>query len=560
MSLKARRKRSARSNNTGGSPTLPILFSLKNQSTVVPEKGPAATFTRATAATVEDLDGLVKTCLSGEVRFKGARRVHNLVDTTSEDWTDAAWTKTTMTTTATSLTAAGGNSTVLQTYTGTGDFRLRVKLSRVTGSGNVDLTIDNSSFTTVTLTGTDSVFSMAATGVTNPTFGVRLVTDGDSINADEIQLERTDGQTVTTSSEYISVGVESSPFFGAMVDAVKYFTYKNGNTVDGSNNLTEADGAAIGAGESHADASGPYGYLAEGQRQNICLQASVMENAAWVATTTTKSDNDVASPAGTTTGATLTATGANSTVIQDLGVIASAAKAYAVWMKRKTGTGDVELTLDGGSTWTTKTLTSSWVRFEITQTLANPDVGIRIVTSGDAIYVWNNQVEAAAFASSDIETVGTAVTRNQDSLSYAKANIQKDSQGTFFCEITTEWGDGVAGTKVIMSGTGASEGSLMGFNKSTTFRDGTNTSTSPTGTSAFNNIIGVAGTWGGGGLISYWDGSGDLTPASYDGTLLTGTDVFMGLRGGSASELYGTMRNVLFYTARLNPSAIAGLP
>ena len=50
-----------------------------------------ATFTRATAATITDLEPLIKDTLSGEVRFKGARRVENLVPTSSYAW--AGWTE-----------------------------------------------------------------------------------------------------------------------------------------------------------------------------------------------------------------------------------------------------------------------------------------------------------------------------------------------------------------------------------------------------------------------------------------------------------------------------------
>ena len=199
-----------------------------------------------------------------------------------------------------------------------------------------------------------------------------------------------------------------------------------------ANIVVEATGAAI------PDAT-LKGYLAEGQRQNRCLYSQDFTNAAWVSGGggIAVTPNTAVAPDGTTTADTLTASGANGTLIQDLGVVASAAKAGGMWLKRKTGTGNIDLTLDGGSTWTTVAVTSSWLLLEKTQTLANEDFGIRIVTSGDAVYTWTAQVEtvaaAAAKLSSPIPTTTAAVTRNSDVLYYASGgNIAEYSWTTYF--------------------------------------------------------------------------------------------------------------------------------
>lgn len=387
------------------------------------------TFTRATTASVTDFEGLIKTAPSGCARFTGARFVRNLVATKSEDWSNAAWTKSNMTATATTLEASAANGTCLQTYTGVGNFRLRVQMSRVTGTGNVDLTVDGgSTWTTVTLTGSDQVFSIIQNTVTNPQFGIRVVTSGDKINATKIQLEDVTGQANTNPSEYLSVGVLSAPYHGANVDGVKYFATENGNTV-ASNVVTEATGAAIAAATLKK-------YLPEGARTNRCLQSQTFDNATWVKSNITVAANEAVAPDGTTTADTLTASAANGTVIQDLGVVASAAKAGGLWIKRKTGTGNIDLTLDGGSTWTTKAITAAWTRVQIAQTLADEDFGIRIVTSADAVWVWQGQVETAAFLSSDIPTTTAAVVRNADVLTYAFAGNANSSEGTCYAEVT----------------------------------------------------------------------------------------------------------------------------
>lgn len=157
------------------------------------------------------------------------------------------------------------------------------------------------------------------------------------------------------------------------------------------------------------------GLLMEAARTNLALHSDDMTNAAWANVTTTTAKTSTG-PDGVANSATrLTATGANSTRLQTV-TSASDTRTYSNWMRRITGTGNIQMTLDNGGTWTTKTLTSSWQRFDITQAaVTNPVFGVRIVTSGDAIDVYGNQMESAAFASSLIPTGVAGVARTADS-------------------------------------------------------------------------------------------------------------------------------------------------
>jgi hypothetical protein len=91
---------------------------------------------------------------------------------------------------------------------------------------------------------------------------------------------------------------------------------------------------------------------------------------------------------GTANSATLlTASAGNATAKQSV-TRTSSDWVYGVFIKRVTGTGNIDLTLDNGSTWTTQTISADyWTQCGITQTLANPSFGIRIVTNGDAVAV-----------------------------------------------------------------------------------------------------------------------------------------------------------------------------
>lgn len=219
------------------------------QTTLVPSWSAGSgihTFTRNLAAYVQDFDGRLVSIPSGAARMAGTRIEQSVVATKSEDWTNGAWIKTIGTVTATTLTSTGANQTVLQTYTAaSADYVMRVRMSRITGTGNIQLTLDGGTgWTTVTLTSSAQVFSISQNAVTNPQFGIRIVTSGDAINADQIAVYNTTGKTNTNPPEYVSVGVLSAPYHGLGVDGIKSFSTLNGNTVT-SNVVTEATGAAI---------------------------------------------------------------------------------------------------------------------------------------------------------------------------------------------------------------------------------------------------------------------------------------------------------------------------
>jgi len=85
--------RQRRGANSGLTPYSQLRFRSDLQQSLIPQvsKGVATpTFTRATTASVPDFEGIVRTALSSESRFKGARRVENLI-TASEDMTNGAY-------------------------------------------------------------------------------------------------------------------------------------------------------------------------------------------------------------------------------------------------------------------------------------------------------------------------------------------------------------------------------------------------------------------------------------------------------------------------------------
>lgn len=179
------------------------------------------------------------------------------------------------------------------------------------------------------------------------------------------------------------------------------------------------------------------GYVSEIARTNVVLQNRDLTNVLWIKSNCTAAKNQVGIDGVTNSASSLTSTSGNATCLQTT-VVASSSRRQSTFIKRLTGSGNIDMTTDNGSTWTTLPVTSVWTQVQIpAQTLANPTVGFRIVTSGDAVAIDMVQNESAAAIdgmSTPIDTAAVAVTRNIDTLTLAITSMPgyNAAQGTLF--------------------------------------------------------------------------------------------------------------------------------
>lgn len=158
------------------------------------------------------------------------------------------------------------------------------------------------------------------------------------------------------------------------------------------------------------------GLLIEMAATNVALWCRDLTNAVWIKVTMTVALNQIGADGSATSATLLTATAGNATCLQTI-VLGSSARFQTAYIKRITGSGVIQMTTDGGTTWTTVAVTASYTQLSIpTQTLANPIIGFRIVTNGDAIAVDFVQNETGAFGTSPILTTTTAATRAADNI------------------------------------------------------------------------------------------------------------------------------------------------
>lgn len=134
----------------------------------------------------------------------------------------------------------------------------------------------------------------------------------------------------------------------------------------------------------------------------------------WVDSNITRDSTLRADPLGNTTALRITAAAANATITNAVAspALSNANRAFSIWMRRVTGTGTIEWTMTGGTTWTAQAITASWVRYTFNATSVT-SIGIRIVTSGDAIEVWGAQVESGTGATQYLRTTSGSASATQ---------------------------------------------------------------------------------------------------------------------------------------------------
>ena len=229
---------------------------------------------------------------------------------------------------------------------------------------------------------------------------------------------------------------------GSLDSRISFTRAANTATFFGSNLLLQTANANIPRFDYNPLTGALNGLLIEQASTNVAIQNRDMTNAAWVKVTTTAALDQTGIDGTANSASSLTATGGNATTLQTV-VHVSSTDTYSVYIKRITGTGEIDISTDG-TTWTNVTAqinSSSYSRVTITQAaVVNPAFGIRIVTNGDKIAVDYSQLEVLGFATSPIATTTVAVARNADVATILVSKFPYNQNlGTLYVQSIPNW-------------------------------------------------------------------------------------------------------------------------
>lgn len=166
------------------------------------------------------------------------------------------------------------------------------------------------------------------------------------------------------------------------------------------------------------------------------VSSSTLPTPLWIADNVTVAKDQVGIDGVSNAASSVSASANNATIIYRA-TTPSQANTCSVYLKRISGTGVVQVTLDG-VTWSTVDITSTeWRRVALTGTVTNPCMGIRLATAGDVVAMDYSQVEVGGFVTTPILTTTATVTRNVD-LARISGNMFVDwfnlSNGVLFAE------------------------------------------------------------------------------------------------------------------------------
>jgi hypothetical protein len=163
------------------------------------------------------------------------------------------------------------------------------------------------------------------------------------------------------------------------------------------------------------------GILIEEARTNRLLWNRDATQTQWVKTNITATKDQTGIDGVANAASSLTATDDNGTCIQTI-TLAAGNRTGSVYLKRLTGTGNIQVTLDGSTYSTVELSDTEWYRIVLSGSVTNPTVGIKIAVDGDAVAMDYGQFEDGLFATSPILTTTATATRAVDTTSISIEN------------------------------------------------------------------------------------------------------------------------------------------
>lgn len=571
-----------------------LLFDAPLDSSLILRKGTGdPTFTRSSEATVTDWEGIIRTAVSGEARFMGARRVHN-------HWFATA--------------PSGGATLTVQSGTGSD--------SEWLGENITDDSVNRVNFRTVSTLKLENrlwragvwikaavpedvgkklflVWTRSSGGTSlgqslhytltagyvfventfqgspdNLQLELRVAgsTDGGATAATQFlankpQFEDVTGQADQTASEYVSVGVLSAPYHGAGVDGVRYFnTDRSGGALPNLMGYVSESGSTNELIRSEEiSLLSPWSYVALSVNGDVTTSPSGASNADEMvedSTSAARWTRHSFSLASTTT-YTVSAffkrgNGARNAGFRVLSSAWDVPASLNVIIDFGTGQASASASIDA---FGVEEFSDGWFRLWFTHD-SDADGGTNAIQlnmfdgnsltyQGDgssSVYAWGVMCEEGSHASTYIPTAGATVTRQADSLTYPSAGNIEDAEGRIETQASSFWNIASINRRLIALFGGGIPLFCSGSEPSTRIIgfDSVNlTSNATSSTSYYNNMVDFGSMWG----TKFKVSCGDVVSleTAYSGSI-SGTTIQVGYRSQNAGQEWdGTIKSVEIY-------------
>jgi hypothetical protein len=305
--------------------------------------------------------------------------------------------------------------------------------------------------------------------------------------------------------------------------------------------------------------------LVEPAATNLALHSRDLTNAVWSGTTVTTAKNAVGADGVASGATTITATAASGTVLQALSHV-SQSRVFSAYIRRVTGTGAIQLTTNGGTNWTTVTISSLYTQVACAaQTVASGTIGIRMAASGDVIAVDFTQGEVGPVATSPIPNTAGTGTRNADvvNLSGVVSGCIGQTEGTLYTEVDIRTFANDGKILAISNGGGNDRIEIYKFTNSKIYFDRVSatqsTFTSVESSALTAGIFKVAVAYKSGDTTMYINGTQIGTIQTETFTFLPITKINIGTNRADINQLNDRIRSAAIYTTRLTNAELAAL-
>lgn len=309
------------------------------------------------------------------------------------------------------------------------------------------------------------------------------------------------------------------------------------------------------------------GLLIEGAIAQLAQHTNDFTQTVWTKSSITAALDEVGPDNTSNSASSLLATGANGTADQAI-TSANGSHSFSPYLKRLVGSGTIEISLDGGTTYTSVSLTSSWKRFSITQVVTNPTLRIRIATSGDKVAVWCAGCEARARASSPMPRGSAAFSRSADVATITGFDFSDffvDGPGTLFVRFDQPVTNHLSSKAVLSISDGTTSEDFIIF--SSAVGDGIGRLQIHDGASLVTNLATSAPTPGAPErhIMTWRDtpsfraagaANGDSVGEDLSGSLPTVSRMTFGATGSGSSPAYGYLQRVQYWNSEFSDAVM----